>query len=184
MAWRSYVGLCPNVWQVQHSWGRRRCKTGDVCKELPPDGYHKESTVFQPDIACSADWVWTKRQYLADLPERPSTIAERFQKLTNCGCKSECHGWCEWHRFGLACTSLCSCRCEVESHCQGNYYQGWRYDLVIWLKMLCSLLHYSILLPSSCFFKYMSSLCYFCLRSRLHFMLTNMMYFNSLSNIL
>ena len=30
-----FVSKCmtgPNVWQVQHSWGRRWCKTGDVCK--------------------------------------------------------------------------------------------------------------------------------------------------------
>ena len=33
-------------------------------------------------------------------------------------------------------------------------------------------------------FQIMSSLCCFCLRSRLHFMLTNMMYFISLSHIL
>ena len=43
---------------------------------------------------------------------------------------------------------------EVESHCKGNYYQGWGWDLVIWLKLLSSLLHYSILLSSSFISKY------------------------------
>ena len=156
MTWRCYIGLCPNVWQVQHSWGRW-CKTGDVCKEqLSPDGYHKESTVFQPDIACSADWVWTKKTRSGSSygDTVPSTFAERCQQLTKCGCKTECHGWSKCHHFGLVCTTLCSCRCEVESHCKGNYYQGWRWDLVIWSKLLCSLLHYSILLRSSCISKY------------------------------
>ena len=33
----------------------------DLRLELSIYGHHKESTVIQPDIACSADWVWTKK---------------------------------------------------------------------------------------------------------------------------
>ena len=57
----------------------------------------------------SADCVWTKK-----------TLFDRSsgQQLTKCGCKSECHAWCKC--FGLASTTLCSCRCEVGSHLQGQ----------------------------------------------------------------
>ena len=80
-----------------------------------------------------------RRHYLADLLGRLSIIVERCQQLTKCGCKSECHGWCKC--FVLAGTTLCSCRCEVESHCKDNYHQGSLCDIGIWLKLLCSLLH-------------------------------------------
>ena len=119
---------------VQYSWGHRWCKTRDVCKEVSAGWHHKElmeSTVFQPDIESS--WAWAlqtgygqRRQYLADFLDKPSTIAERCQQLTECGFKTECHGWCKC--FGLACTTLCLCRCEVESHCKNNYYQGSRWE--------------------------------------------------------
>ena len=46
---RSWWGLCLNVWQIQHSWGV------DDAKGV------MQSTVLQPDIASSADWVWTKK---------------------------------------------------------------------------------------------------------------------------
>ena len=149
MTWKSYVGLGPNVWQVQHSWGRRWGKIGDVCKELSPDGHHKESTVCQPDIACSADWLWTRKTIFGRSSGETFDCCGGMTAADKRGCESECHGWFKWHRFGQACTKLCSCMCEVESHCKGNYYQGWRWDLVIWLKLLCSSLHYSIFLPSS-----------------------------------
>ena len=60
-------------------------------------------------------------------------------------------------------------------------------DLVIWLKLLCSLLNYQVITVyyfQVVLFLSMFSLCCFCLRSRLHFMLTNIMYFYSLSHIL
>ena len=31
---------------------------------------------------------------------------------------------------------------KVELHCKGNYHQGWRWDLVIWLKLFFTALQY------------------------------------------
>lgn len=72
------------------------------------------STLRQPEIQSPADWGWTKKGDLwqvfwTALPP----IAESCQQLTKCGCKSECRGRCKCYQFGLACTALCSCRCEA-----------------------------------------------------------------------
>ena len=106
---------------VQHSWGRRWCKTGDVCKELSPDGQHKELTVFQPDTLFCRLGIDEKNNI--------------WQIL-----------WSDWNCYVLYCITV---------------------------------YHFQVVL-----FPSMSSLCFFCLRSTLHFILTNMMYFNLLSHIL
>lgn len=73
-----------------------------------------QSTLRQPETQSPADWGWTKKDDLwqvlwTNLPP----IAESCQQLTKCGCKLQCHvGRCKCYRFGLICTTLCSCRCE------------------------------------------------------------------------
>ena len=73
-----------------------------------------QATVLQPEMQTPANWGWTKTGDLwhviwTDLPP----IAESCQQLTKCGCKSECCGRCKCNFFGLTCTALCSCRCEI-----------------------------------------------------------------------
>ena len=73
-----------------------------------------QATVLQPEMQTPANWGWTKTEDLwhviwTELPP----IAESCQQLTKCGCKSECCGRCKCYSFGLTCTVLCSCRCEI-----------------------------------------------------------------------
>ncbi|KAJ8372700.1 hypothetical protein AAFF_G00277690 [Aldrovandia affinis] len=73
-----------------------------------------QSTVRQPETQTPANWGWTKKGDLWQIvwTELPP-IAESCQQLTKCGCKSECCSRCKCYCFGLTCTALCSCRCEV-----------------------------------------------------------------------
>ena len=73
-----------------------------------------QSTVCQPETQTPENWGWTKKGDLWQIvwTELPP-IAESCQQLTKCGCKSECCSRCKCYRFGLTCTALCSCRCEV-----------------------------------------------------------------------
>ncbi|KAJ8405993.1 hypothetical protein AAFF_G00308810 [Aldrovandia affinis] len=72
------------------------------------------STVRQPETQTPANWGWTKKGDLWQIVwTELSPIAESCQQLTKCGCKSECCSRCKCYCFGLTCTALCSCRCEV-----------------------------------------------------------------------
>ena len=73
-----------------------------------------QSTVCQPEPQTPANWGWTKKGDLWQIvwTELPP-IAESCQQLTKCGCKLECCGRCKCYCFGLTCTALCSCTCEV-----------------------------------------------------------------------
>ena len=53
------------------------------------------------------DRVW--KVHWTDLPP----IAESCQQLTRCGCMKECRGRCRLFKFGLPCTQLCGCKCEL-----------------------------------------------------------------------
>jgi len=73
-----------------------------------------QSTVHKPEIQDPAEWGWRKKDGLwhvfwTDLPP----IAENCKHLTKCGCKLECRGRCKCYRFGLTCTALCSCKCDI-----------------------------------------------------------------------
>jgi len=75
-----------------------------------------QSTVHKPQTQDHAEWGWRKKDGLwhvfwTDLPP----VAESCQQLTKCGCKSECRGRCKCYRFGLACTALCSSKCDILS---------------------------------------------------------------------
>ncbi|KAJ8387985.1 hypothetical protein AAFF_G00147760 [Aldrovandia affinis] len=73
-----------------------------------------QSTVRQPETQTPANWGWTKKGDLWQIVwTELSPIAESCQQLTKCGCKSECCSRCKCYCFGLTCTALCSCRCEV-----------------------------------------------------------------------
>ncbi|KAJ8377441.1 hypothetical protein AAFF_G00259990 [Aldrovandia affinis] len=68
----------------------------------------------QPETQTPANWGWTKKGDLWQIVwTELSPIAESCQQLTKCGCKSECCSRCKCYCFGLTCTALCSCRCEV-----------------------------------------------------------------------
>ena len=75
-----------------------------------------QSTLRQPETQSPADWGWAKNGdnimwnvVWTMLPP----IVESYQQVTNCGCKSECHGTCKCYHIGLSCTALCSCKCET-----------------------------------------------------------------------
>ena len=73
-----------------------------------------QSLVRQPETQSPADWGWTKTGDRWQIFwTTPPLIAESCQQLTKCGCKTECCGRCKCHRFGLSCTTLCSCKCET-----------------------------------------------------------------------
>ena len=60
------------------------------------------------------DWGWTKcnEQWKIVWTTLPA-VADSGKELTKCGCKSDCSGRCKCFRFGLVCTDLCSCTCNV-----------------------------------------------------------------------
>ncbi|KAL7370274.1 hypothetical protein ABVT39_024501 [Epinephelus coioides] len=73
-----------------------------------------QSTKRQPETQTPANWGWTKKGDLWQIVwTELSPIAESCQQLTKCGCKSECCSRCKCYCFGLTCTALCSCRCEI-----------------------------------------------------------------------
>ena len=72
------------------------------------------ATVLQPEMQTPANWGWTKTEDMWHIiwTELPPN-AECCQQLTKCGCKSECCGRCKCYSFGLTCTVLCNCKCEI-----------------------------------------------------------------------
>ena len=77
-------------------------------------GVWAQAILCQPEAESPADWGWEKvGEEWKVFWTAISTIAKCCEQLTTCVCKSACHGRFKCYRLGLACTALCSCKCEL-----------------------------------------------------------------------
>jgi hypothetical protein len=82
---------------------------------------------------CPKDWGWTKCNEQWEIVWT-TAVAESCKELTKCGCKSDCSGRCKCFRFGLVCTELCSCTCNV-----------WINPFVTWNTIIADCVYYKFL---------------------------------------
>ncbi|KAJ8388905.1 hypothetical protein AAFF_G00126610 [Aldrovandia affinis] len=72
-----------------------------------------QSTVCQPETQTPANWGWTKKGDLWQIVWTELTHCRELPAADQVWMQVECCSRCKCYCFGLTCTALCSCRCEV-----------------------------------------------------------------------
>ena len=83
------------VYQAGHVWG--------------------QSLILEPALPSPKQWGWKDDHSWQPNWTSLPTVAACCQELAKCGCKKRsCSGNCKCFKSGLACTTLCSCTCQIE----------------------------------------------------------------------